>query len=144
MIKISESYKSSVNWTEYNKWLEEGKPFEEHEEIELFINRGNGSSQGQVSAGTERCSIVEKREPVNGVRSHCSKWKANQKARKKSYYTPPSAGSKTATRNDHEHHGKILGLNEQITKDSDNERNDEEKEKNTDEVRSSDNVIELE
>jgi hypothetical protein len=46
--KISESYKSSVNWTEYNKWLKEGQPYEEHEEIELFTN---GSSQRQVPAG---------------------------------------------------------------------------------------------
>src|SRR5436305_7610476 len=49
--KISESFKSSVNWTEHNKWLKEGQPFEEHEEIELFINRGNEFSQRQVSAG---------------------------------------------------------------------------------------------
>ncbi|RIA88312.1 hypothetical protein C1645_739508 [Glomus cerebriforme] len=48
--KISESYKSSVNWTKYNKWLKEGQPFEEHEEIELFTN---GSSQRQVSAESE-------------------------------------------------------------------------------------------
>jgi len=49
--EIGESLKSSVNWTEYNKWLEEGQPFEEHEEIELFINREHVSSQRQVSTG---------------------------------------------------------------------------------------------
>jgi hypothetical protein len=53
--KISESFKFSVNWTEYNKWLKEGQPFEEHEEIELFINREIGSSQGQISASLFIC-----------------------------------------------------------------------------------------
>ncbi|GES85137.1 hypothetical protein GLOIN_2v1488768 [Rhizophagus clarus] len=71
--KISESLKSSVNWTEYNKWLKEGQPFEEHEEIELFINRGNSSSQRQISIGTERCSIGRCREQENGGNTHYPK-----------------------------------------------------------------------
>ncbi|GBB83404.1 hypothetical protein RclHR1_10120004 [Rhizophagus clarus] len=84
--KISESLKSSVNWTEYNKWLKEGQPFEEHEEIELFINRGNSSSQRQISIGTERCSIGRCREQENGGNTHCSEGKANSKARKKKLF----------------------------------------------------------
>ncbi|CAG8616150.1 14485_t:CDS:2 [Rhizophagus irregularis] len=38
--EISKRFKSSVNWTKYNKWVEDGEPFVEHDEI---IDQ-NGSS----------------------------------------------------------------------------------------------------
>ncbi|PKY40569.1 hypothetical protein RhiirA4_453962 [Rhizophagus irregularis] len=104
--KISESYKSSVNWTEYNKWLKAGQPFEEHEEIELFTN---GSSQRQVSAGTEICNVDRRQEQSIGVRSRRSEGKANHKAGKKCYFTTPSIRFKAevVTCNDHEHHDEV-------------------------------------
>ncbi|RIA84823.1 hypothetical protein C1645_742046 [Glomus cerebriforme] len=122
--KISESLKSSVNWTEYNKWLKEGQPFEEHEEIELFINHGNGSSQSQVSTGTERSDSGESslgefgigryQEQENGGNTYHSEGKANSKARKESYFTSPFTRSKAeaVTWNDHEHCRKVPGSNE--------------------------------
>ncbi|CAG8755136.1 15842_t:CDS:2, partial [Funneliformis caledonium] len=31
--------KPTVNWAEVDKWIAEGKPFEEHDEILLFLNQ---------------------------------------------------------------------------------------------------------
>lgn len=44
LARASKSIKSSVNWTEYNKWVKAGKPFVEHDEL-MFIDqkRKNGS-----------------------------------------------------------------------------------------------------
>ena len=41
--KASKSIKSSVNWTEYNKWVEAGRPFQEHDEIIMNQKLENGS-----------------------------------------------------------------------------------------------------
>ena len=31
--KASKSINSSVNWTEYDKWIKAGKPYQEHDEL---------------------------------------------------------------------------------------------------------------
>jgi hypothetical protein len=41
--KVSKSFKSSVNWTEYNKWVKAGRPFQEHDEIIMKQKLKNGS-----------------------------------------------------------------------------------------------------
>ena len=43
--KASKSFKSSVNWTEYNKWVEAGRPYEEHDEVLMNLELKNGSPQ---------------------------------------------------------------------------------------------------
>ena len=43
--KASKSFKSSVNWTEYNKWVEVGRPFQEHEEIIMNQKLENDSQK---------------------------------------------------------------------------------------------------
>jgi hypothetical protein len=40
VIKFS---KDSVNWTEYNKWVEAGRPYEEHDEVLMNLELENGS-----------------------------------------------------------------------------------------------------
>ncbi|CAJ0893137.1 2371_t:CDS:2 [Entrophospora sp. SA101] len=37
--KLIEESRASINWTEVNKWIAEGEPYEEHEEILMFMNQ---------------------------------------------------------------------------------------------------------
>jgi hypothetical protein len=37
--KLEEKLKASVNQTELAKWIEAGEPYEEHEEVLLFLNQ---------------------------------------------------------------------------------------------------------
>ncbi|PKY63375.1 hypothetical protein RhiirA4_492065, partial [Rhizophagus irregularis] len=38
--EVSEDFKASVNWTRYKKWIEDGEPFVEHDElIDLIVDR---------------------------------------------------------------------------------------------------------
>ena len=47
--KASKSFKSSVNWTEYNKWVKAGRPFQEHDEIIMNQKLENGSTQRRTA-----------------------------------------------------------------------------------------------
>src|SRR5687767_6549279 len=48
--KVVENSKGSVNWTEYNKWVEAGRPYEEHDEVLMNLEPKNGSPQ-KISDG---------------------------------------------------------------------------------------------
>ncbi|CAJ0640687.1 1831_t:CDS:2 [Entrophospora sp. SA101] len=37
--KLIEESRASINWTEVNKWIAVGEPYEEHEEILMFMNQ---------------------------------------------------------------------------------------------------------
>ena len=39
--RLIEESRASINWTEVAKWDAEGRPYEEHEEILLFLNKDN-------------------------------------------------------------------------------------------------------
>ena len=46
--KLRESYRASVNWTEHAKWIEAGKPYEEHEEVLLFLKQNEPTNSKTV------------------------------------------------------------------------------------------------
>ncbi|RIA97629.1 hypothetical protein C1645_813871 [Glomus cerebriforme] len=86
---------SSVNWTEYYKWVEAGEPFKEHDEL-MSMNQKlkNGSTQRR-SAGTKQHNIIRNHKQGNGISSNKSDGKANQNARKKSDEITSNARAKT-------------------------------------------------
>lgn len=49
--EASENFKSYVNWTEYNKWVEAGSPYEEHDEILMNLNLEHNESSQTRSTG---------------------------------------------------------------------------------------------
>ncbi|GBC29306.2 hypothetical protein GLOIN_2v1488768 [Rhizophagus irregularis DAOM 181602=DAOM 197198] len=78
--KASKISHSSVNWTEYNKWVKAGEPFKEHDEL-MSMNQKlkNGSTQRRL-AGTKQYNIIRTRKQRNGISSNKNDGKANQKA----------------------------------------------------------------
>ncbi|PKC05321.1 hypothetical protein RhiirA5_421038 [Rhizophagus irregularis] len=78
--KASKISHSSVNWTEYNKWVKAGEPFKEHDEL-MSMNQKlkNGSTQRRL-AGTKQYNIIRTRKQGNEISSNKSDGKANQKA----------------------------------------------------------------
>ncbi|CAB5205239.1 unnamed protein product [Rhizophagus irregularis] len=91
---------SSVDWIEYNKWVEAGEPFEEHDEL-MSMNQKleNGSTQRR-STGTKRHNVIRKRKQRNGISSNKSDGKANKKSGKKSDEITSNARAKTTACNE--------------------------------------------
>lgn len=46
--KLKEELKASINQTELAKWIEAGEPYEEHEEVLLFLNQNEHTYSGSV------------------------------------------------------------------------------------------------
>jgi len=46
--KLKEELKASVNRTELAKWIEAGEPYEEHEEVLLFLDQNERTYSGSV------------------------------------------------------------------------------------------------
>lgn len=44
--RLREKSKASINWAEVAKWDAEGRPYEEHEEILLFLNKDELTNLG--------------------------------------------------------------------------------------------------
>ncbi|RHZ74075.1 hypothetical protein Glove_227g101 [Diversispora epigaea] len=41
--KLKKKIRASINWTEEIKWIAEGQPYEEHEEVLMFLNKNNST-----------------------------------------------------------------------------------------------------
>ncbi|GET00734.1 hypothetical protein GLOIN_2v1474414 [Rhizophagus clarus] len=102
---------SSVDWTEYNKWVEAGEPFKEHDEL-LPMNQKleNGSTQRR-SAGTKRRNVIRKQKQGNGISSNKSDGKANQKAEKRYNEITSDKRTETTACKESEYCCKISGSN---------------------------------
>lgn len=37
--ELRESIRSTIDWVSYSQWIAEGEPYEEHEEVLLFLNQ---------------------------------------------------------------------------------------------------------
>ncbi|CAG8735633.1 uncharacterized protein OCT59_021068 [Rhizophagus irregularis] len=108
--EASENFKSYVNWTEYDKWVEAGCPYEEHDEILMNLNlEHNGSSQTR-STGTRR-HVNGKREYINEIRPNGNSRKTNHKVGKTSNATPSNEGTKIAVCKKSEHCNQGSGPN---------------------------------
>ncbi|CAB5116411.1 hypothetical protein RhiirA5_378585 [Rhizophagus irregularis] len=108
--EASENFKSYVNWTEYDKWVEAGCPYEEHDEILMNLNlEHNGSSQTR-SIGTRR-HVNGKREYINEIRPNGNSRKTNHKVGKTSNATPSNEGTKIAVCKKSEHCNQGSGPN---------------------------------
>ncbi|GBC18715.2 hypothetical protein RhiirA5_394564 [Rhizophagus irregularis] len=68
--EVSKIFKSSVNWTSYKKWVEDGKPYEEHDELIGIRKLENGSQRRPT--GTVRGNVDRNGEHRNGSSSHHS------------------------------------------------------------------------
>jgi hypothetical protein len=53
-------FEEAFNWNAYTEWLEKGKPYEEHEEVLMFLNQNGVSNETKRSDGipSEYCSIL--------------------------------------------------------------------------------------
>ncbi|PKY49466.1 hypothetical protein RhiirA4_422977 [Rhizophagus irregularis] len=84
--------KGSVNWIEYNKWVEEGRPYEEHDEVLMNLKL---EYESQTRSVETRQYADGKRECRNGVSTHRNSRNAVQNIRKTSNETPSAIGTKT-------------------------------------------------
>jgi hypothetical protein len=53
-------FEKAFNWTAYTEWVEQGRPYEEHEEVLLLLKRNGVSNGTRRSDGkpNEYCSIL--------------------------------------------------------------------------------------
>ncbi|GBC04172.1 hypothetical protein RclHR1_05550009 [Rhizophagus clarus] len=99
--------KCPVNWIEYNKWVEEGSPYEEHDEVILNLKHEYESQTRSVGA---RKYTVGKGGCRNGVSTHRNSMNANQYTGKTSNKTPSTTRSKTTDRKKGEYRDQASGL----------------------------------
>ncbi|RGB39194.1 hypothetical protein C1646_740246 [Rhizophagus diaphanus] len=106
--EASKRSRSSVNWTEYNKWVKDGKPYEEED----FIDQKCKNESQQRSVGAKRGNLIRKGRSGHGVESNDSSGKTTRKTWKKSIvFASTNTKSKTATCEDGEYSNKTLGSN---------------------------------
>ncbi|CAH1760868.1 7202_t:CDS:2 [Entrophospora sp. SA101] len=101
--KLIEESRASINWTEVNKWIAVGEPYEEHEEILMFMNQ-NGVADSR-SDGDGRNDAIRGGEYPHGETFYRDSRKANQKAGTKSH----SRTSTTTRSKKHQHCNKVAG-----------------------------------
>ncbi|CAG8465971.1 8038_t:CDS:2 [Funneliformis mosseae] len=90
--RLIEESRASINWTEVAKWDAEGRPYEEHEEILLFLNKNNKDELINLgSTGTGQFDINERRKQIHGGTSHTS-------SRKRNYTSGKESDSKNSTK----------------------------------------------
>uniref|UniRef100_U9TGA3 Uncharacterized protein n=1 Tax=Rhizophagus irregularis (strain DAOM 181602 / DAOM 197198 / MUCL 43194) TaxID=747089 RepID=U9TGA3_RHIID len=121
--ELRESIRSTIDWGAYSKWIAEGEPYEEHEEVLLFLNQKKHESEIAYSKpdGTRRHNPDRGRGYYNGRTSNRGSRKTDQKTRKASNHITPTKGAKTTTRNNGQHcrlnvKGKIREFNKEKTK----------------------------
>ncbi|POG62762.1 hypothetical protein GLOIN_2v1784882 [Rhizophagus irregularis DAOM 181602=DAOM 197198] len=106
--EASKRSRTSVNWTEYNKWVKDGKPYEEED----FIDQKCKNDSQQRSVGAKRGNLIRKGRSGHGVKSNDSSGKTTRKAWKKSIvFASTNTKSKTTTCKDGEYSNKTLGSN---------------------------------
>jgi len=44
-------FEEAFNWTAFTEWIEEGRPYEEHEEVLLLLKRNGVSSEARRTDG---------------------------------------------------------------------------------------------
>ncbi|RGB31168.1 hypothetical protein C1646_671106 [Rhizophagus diaphanus] len=93
--KAIEISKCPVNWNKYNKWVEAGRPYEEHEEV--LMNLKHEYESQKRSVGTRKYADG-RRECRNGVSTQRNSRNADRNAGKKSNGTPSSTRTKTTDR----------------------------------------------
>nr|CAG8494788.1 5813_t:CDS:2 [Entrophospora candida] len=105
--KLIEEERASINWTEVNKWIAEGEPYEEHEEILMFMNQ-NGVAD---SDGDGRNDATRGGEHPHGETFYRDSGKANQKAGTKSHSRTSTKGATTTGSKKRQHCNKVAGPN---------------------------------
>ncbi|CAB4403733.1 hypothetical protein RhiirA5_373678 [Rhizophagus irregularis] len=112
--ELRESIRSTIDWGAYSKWIAEGEPYEEHEEVLLFLNQKKHESEIAYSKpdGTRRHNPDRGRGYYNGRTSNRGSRKTDQKTRKASNHITPTKGAKTTTRNNGQHCSKVPRSNE--------------------------------
>ncbi|CAB4432737.1 unnamed protein product [Rhizophagus irregularis] len=81
--KASKSINSSVNWTEYDKWIKAGKPYQEHDEL-IIDQKLENESAHKRPARTRSNNVVRRRKQENGFSSKKSAGKATRNTGKRS------------------------------------------------------------
>nr|CAG8473192.1 15112_t:CDS:2 [Entrophospora candida] len=107
--KLIEEERASINWTEVNKWIAEGEPYEEHEEILMFMNQ-NGVADSR-SDGDGRNDATRGGEHPHGETFYRDSGKANQKAGTKSHSRTSTKGATTTGSKKRQHCNKVAGSN---------------------------------
>ncbi|CAB5155640.1 hypothetical protein RhiirA5_361275 [Rhizophagus irregularis] len=111
LARASKSIKSSVNWTEYNKWVKAGKPFVEHDEL-MFIDqkRKNGSYRKPTEIELYNVERKEKQETGNSFQKSARKKIGN--AGKKSNKNSFIERTQTTTCENSEYHSEASKSNQ--------------------------------
>ncbi|RHZ85316.1 hypothetical protein Glove_67g155 [Diversispora epigaea] len=78
--KLEEEERASINWTELAKWIAEGEPYDEHEEILMFLNQNEPANLR--SNENRRNNINREKKQTHGEIFYENSGKGNQEAEK--------------------------------------------------------------
>ncbi|RIA86824.1 hypothetical protein C1645_807594 [Glomus cerebriforme] len=107
--EASKSIKASVDWTKFNKWIEAGEPFTEHDELISMDQKLENGSPHKRPDRTKRYNVVGRREQGNGISSYSSAGKAKQKSGKRSNGITSNKRTQTTACKESEYCCKISG-----------------------------------
>ncbi|CAB5184606.1 unnamed protein product [Rhizophagus irregularis] len=96
LARASKNIKSSVNWTEYDKWVKAGKPFVEHDEL-MFIDQKRENGTYRRPTGTELYNVERRGERGTGNSSQKSVGKEFGNAGKRSNKNSSTKRTQTTT-----------------------------------------------
>ncbi|CAG8553734.1 11062_t:CDS:2 [Funneliformis mosseae] len=104
--------KPTVNWAEVDKWIAEGKPFEEHDEILLFLNQEKKSENDLNTVPNGKFTNLSGRYKLTEAETNTSNdsaKKTDRKTRKESHLTSTTKRTKTPVSNDSKHCSEAPG-----------------------------------
>ncbi|EXX58247.1 hypothetical protein RirG_199790 [Rhizophagus irregularis DAOM 197198w] len=62
--ELRESIRSTIDWGAYSKWIAEGEPYEEHEEVLLFLNQKKHESEIAYSKPDDDITLTEEEDII--------------------------------------------------------------------------------
>ncbi|GBC47015.1 uncharacterized protein OCT59_002323 [Rhizophagus irregularis] len=105
--KLKEELKASINWSEVDKWNADGRPYEEHEEILMFLNENEFISL--ESNGTGCTGIDRERKQSNEGALYTSSRKSNRTSREECRSKTPTEDATTPGRYYRQYRSKVVG-----------------------------------
>ncbi|GET03226.1 hypothetical protein GLOIN_2v1551446 [Rhizophagus clarus] len=62
--ELRESNRSVIDWVAYSQWVEKGKPYEEHEEVLLFLNQEKRENDIACSKPDDDITLTEEEDVI--------------------------------------------------------------------------------
>ncbi|RGB35947.1 hypothetical protein C1646_758720 [Rhizophagus diaphanus] len=62
--ELRESIRSTIDWGAYSKWIAEGEPYEEHDEVLLFLNQKKHENEITYSKPDDDITLTEEEDII--------------------------------------------------------------------------------